>query len=303
MDANIVLIDWLSITTKSLNEIEVTQLLGMDEVPWELVKGARGYHDRLYFSGVSVHYNGRDDMGVWLEMSGQGCRTFETLGTGDYEKLFRLVKSGHGNITRLDVAYDDHTGVLPLDVVVEDTLQQRFVSRSRFWDVNISSDGKSLYHGSPKSDIRIRIYDKAAERHCEEGKHWVRLELQLRDTRALRFISLDGDLGFNLAGVVCNYLRYVVPMDTDTNRWRWPLADYWGELLSGATAIRLYEKPGMEYNIDHCERYVYKFAGNAIDALIRIYGPNVFLDKLSHRNTRPNPKYDELVEQFKGVIV
>ena len=111
MDANIVLIDWLSITTKSLNEIEVTQLLGMEEFPWELVRGARGYHDRLYFSGVSVHYNGRDDMGVWLEMSGQGCRTFETLGTGDYEKLFRLVKSGHGNITRLDVAYDDHTGV------------------------------------------------------------------------------------------------------------------------------------------------------------------------------------------------
>ena len=303
MGENIVLIDWLSITTKDLDEVGVEHLVGMEEVPWELVKGARGYQDRLYFGGISIHYDGRDDMGVWLEMSGQGCRTFETVGTGDYERLFQMVRSGHGHITRLDVAYDDHTGVLPLDVIVEDTLQQRFVSKSRFWDVNISSDGKSLYHGSPKSDIRIRIYDKAAERHCGEDKHWVRVELQLRDERALRFISLDGDLGFNLAGVICNYLRYVIPEDTDSNRWRWPLTDYWSELLCGATAVKLYDKPGVDYNIDHCERYVYKFAGNAIDALIQIYGPTVFLDKLKHRNTRPNPKYAHIVDLYKGVMI
>lgn len=215
MDENIVLIDWLSITTKELDEYGVCSLLGMDAVPWELVKGARGYQDRLYFGGISIHYNGREDMGVWLEMSGQGCRTFESVGTGEFDRLFDFVRKGHGNITRLDVAYDDHTGLLPLDDIVEDTLQGRFVSRSRFWDVNISSVGKSLYHGSPKSDIRIRIYDKAAERHCAEGEHWVRVELQLRDQRALRFISLDGDIGFNFAGVVCNYLRYVIPEETE----------------------------------------------------------------------------------------
>lgn len=303
MEENIVLIDWLSITTKELDEIRVTQLIEMEDIPWELTKGARGYHDRLYFGGISIHYNGRDDMGVWLEMSGQGCRTFESLGSGNYEYLFNFVRSGRGNITRLDVAFDDHSGLLPLDDIVQDTLEQRFVSKSRFWDVNISSQGKSLYHGSPKSDIRIRIYDKAAERNCAPGTHWVRVELQLRDKRAFRFISLDGDIGFRFAGVVCNYLRYVIPEETDSNRWRWPLTDYWGELLQGATAITLYVKPGMDYNLDRCEHYVYRFAGNAIAALIDIYGPVTFMDKLQHRGTRPNPKYDNLVNLYKDVQI
>ena len=57
MDENLVLIDWLSITTKSLNEQQVAQLIGMEIgiVPWEPTKGARGYHDRLYFGGISIH--------------------------------------------------------------------------------------------------------------------------------------------------------------------------------------------------------------------------------------------------------
>ena len=45
MGENIVLIDWLSITTKDLDEVGVEHLVGMEEVPWELVKGARGVSD------------------------------------------------------------------------------------------------------------------------------------------------------------------------------------------------------------------------------------------------------------------
>lgn len=303
MNENIILVDWLSITSNELDEFGFELLLGMEEVPWELTKGAHGYQDRLYFGGISIHYNGRDDMGVWCEMSGQGCRTFESLGHGNYQKLFNFVSSGRGNITRLDIAYDDHTGVLDIDEIVEDTLHQRFVSKSRFWDVNISSAGKSLYHGSPKSDIRIRIYDKAAERNCPAGTHWIRVELQLRRDRAKKFISMEEDIGYLFAGVVCNYLRYVIPEDSDTNRWRWPLTDYWGELLCGANAISLYEKPGMEYNLDRCETYVYKFAGNAIDALIQIYGEKTFMAKLRERNTRTNPKYQQLVTMYKDFVI
>ncbi|MBQ1233185.1 MAG: replication initiation factor domain-containing protein, partial [Clostridia bacterium] len=37
-----------------------------------------------------------------------------------------------------------------------------------------------IYHGSPKSNMYIRIYDKAAERDLE-GIHWIRVEMQMRD--------------------------------------------------------------------------------------------------------------------------
>ena len=78
-EKDIVLYDWLSFTTKTHTPEEIIEALGLTHVPFQEIKGAHGYRDRKYFSSISIHYNGRDDMGVWCEMSGQGCRTFETL--------------------------------------------------------------------------------------------------------------------------------------------------------------------------------------------------------------------------------
>lgn len=114
MDENIVLFDWLSFTTKIHSVSDVIDIIGMGSVPWETIKGAHGYKERLYFNGVNIFFNGRDDMGVWCEMSGQGCRAFESIGSGDYEYIFGLVKYGDLHITRLDVAFDDHTGLLDI---------------------------------------------------------------------------------------------------------------------------------------------------------------------------------------------
>ena len=306
MDEYLVLIDWLSITTKELDEFGLQMLIGMEYMPWELIKGAHGYVDRLYFSGISIHYNGRDDMGVWLEMSGQGCRAFESFGNGDYERLFNFVTSGHGNITRLDIAFDDHTGVLDIEQVAQDTKKLNFVSRFRKvgidWSFDGMTEGMSIYHGSMSSDIFFRIYDKAAERHCASGTHWIRIEAQIRRDRAKRFIELDGSIGERFAGVLVNYLLYVEPSDTDSNKWRWSLTDYWSDLVQDASKISLYVKPGIDYNLDRAERYVFKQAGNAIDAMIQIYGAGTFMEKLNERHTLPNPKYKQLVEMYKGKI-
>ena len=87
---NIVLYDWLSFTTKKHSPEEIVSALGLMSCPFEVVKGARGYRDRLYFSSISIHFNGRPDMGVWVEMSGQGCRTFETCSSIGWDKLFTL---------------------------------------------------------------------------------------------------------------------------------------------------------------------------------------------------------------------
>ena len=299
MDENIIIIDWLSFTSKIHAVSDIIDILGMSDIPWQSIKGARGYQDRLYFNGISIHFNGREDMGVWCEMSGQGCRTFETLGSGNYKYIFDIITYGDLHITRLDIAYDDHIGLLDIGQICMDTRSGEYVSKSDYWEVVESSKGATVMHGSPKSDIRIRIYDKAAERNCEPGTHWVRVELQLRDDRALHFIALPYELGKSFCGVICNYLRSVEPNELDTNRWRWPLKSYWGDFLAGADAISIYVKPGMEYNIDRCERYVYRQCGNAIDALIDIYGIEEFTEKLRKRGTRPNPKYQQLIDTYK----
>ncbi len=298
---DIILYDWLSFSAKIPDPWAIVNLLGLNDVPWDTVKGARGYKDRLYFNCISIHFNGREDMGVWCEMSGQGCRAFETLSTleNGWVDLFSTITQLKLNITRLDVAYDDHTGTLDINRIIQDTRSQEYVSKSDYWEIVESAKGQTVQLGSPKSDVLIRIYDKAAERNCETGTHWIRCELQLRRERAIKFTQLAVPLGEAMCGVVINYLRYVEPDDLDSNRWRWPLKDYWGNFLMNAAAISIYEAPGLEYNFDRCEKYVISQAGNAIDAYIQICGVNGFLDSLKHRKTLRNPKYDRLVDEFK----
>lgn len=78
------------------------------------------------------------------------------------------------------------------------------------------------------------------------------------------------------------------------------MKEYWGEFLNHAEAIRIYEAPGLEYNLDRCEHYVIRQAGNAIDAYIQIRGVNGFLEELRKRPTMRNPKYDRMVEEYKA---
>lgn len=297
-EENIVLYDWLSFTSKEHTPEDLIAALGLSHCPWQEIKGAHGYRDRKYFSCISIHSNGRDDMGVWVELSGQGCRTFETLSKVGWTALFSFITQNNLNITRLDVAFDDHTGLLDIGQIVHDTQCGNFVSKSDYWETVLSSKGSTVQIGSPQSKVVIRIYDKAAERHCESGTHWVRVELQLRDDRAKQFMKLPLTIGESFSGVVLNYLRYVIPDENDTNRWRWQMTDYWLNFLEIVTPISVYVSPGMEYNEDRCKNYVVNQAGNAIACLIEMYGINEFKHMIDNRDTKPNPKYDALIKQF-----
>lgn len=189
---NKIIYDWVSITSKIHSPDNFIALLGLnkDSIVWEQVKGAHGYQDRLYWEKISIHYNGTEDMGIWLEMSGQGCRAFESFGTGNYEALFDEVfdNPDQMNITRLDVAFDDHSGLLDINQICQDTKAQEYISRFKGWEVIDSDKGSSVTLGSKSSEILIRIYDKAAERGFLDGRHWVRVELQLRRERARSFL-------------------------------------------------------------------------------------------------------------------
>lgn len=290
---NIVIYDWLSFTSKKHSPDQIIAALGLSQVLWTETKGARGYRCRKYFSCISIHYDGRDDMGVWCELSGQGCRTFETLSNVSWEQLFQFIHDNDLKITRLDVAYDDHTGVLPIGRIIDDTRCGMWAGRSDNWEIHESNKGVSVGIGSMKSDVYIRIYDKAAERGKPE-EHWIRTELQLRDDRALQFSKIELEIGEAFAGVLLNYLRYIEP-STDSNKWRWPMTDYWQNLVEDASKISIYRSPGMEYNEERCKHFVVEQAGNAIAACIEMYGLEEFEDMIDKRQAKPNPKYQHIV--------
>lgn len=300
---NCVIYDWVSITSKIHSPQNLIQLLGLTDssIVWELVKGAHGYQDRLYWGSISIHYNGREDMGVWLEMSGQGCRNFESYGTGDYAALFSEVfdNPNEMNITRLDVAFDDHEGLLNQSVICDDARQGEYVSRFDSWNVVYGSRGDSVTFGSRSSDLLVRIYDKAAERGYTDGRHWVRVELQLKHERAESFLQSAGKLGDKFRGVLHNYLRFVdEPAGFDSNRWRWPLKKYWSDLLAGIGKIRIFSKPGAEYNLYNLENFLFTQAAGAAFTYMQLKGPDDFIQRVKKSVVRLNPKYKDLIDRY-----
>lgn len=296
------------------------EILGLQNVAWAETKGSKGYRDRLYFDHISIFYNGREDMGVWLDMSGQGCRVFESLGRGDFNVLFAPVFDNPGdfNITRLDVAYDDHTGVLDFPRLVTDTQElesglpvnyiTRYCSRDVHWSHKDGDERPawSVEHGRKSSESMVRIYDKAAERGFFD-RHWVRVELQLRRQLALNFaqqLYYGSPIGDLWRGVIYNNLRYVDDFGTDSNRWRWPMKSYWADLLEDAQRIRLYKKPGVEYNMVNLENFVFGTASAAIDTYIQIMGLTMFYEQLRRsRQGRELPvKYQQLKSTYYRVL-
>lgn len=298
-----VLYDWVSITSKIHSPQNLIDLLGFNDpaIVWEQVKGAHGYQDRLYWGSISIHYNGREDMGIWLEMSGQGCRNFETFGSGDYDSLFREVfdNPNEMNVTRLDVAFDDHSGILDQAIICDDTRNHEFISRFRQVDVHYSTGGDSVTFGDRSSDLLIRIYDKAAERGYIDGRHWVRVELQLRRERAFDFLRRGGDLGETFRGVLHNYLRYVDdPVSDDLNRWRWPMKSYWENLLQGVGKIQIFTKPGAEYNLYNLENFLFTQTAGAAFTYMQLKGPDDFIQRVKKSVVRLNPKYKDLIDRY-----
>ncbi len=295
---NIIIYDWISFTTKISSPESIISLLGLENETWEEIRGANGYKDRKYCNKINIHYNGFNE-GIWVEMSGQGCRYFEEHSQTTYENLFDFILDNpeEANLTRLDIAYDDHNNYLNIDKVISDTQNQNYISKSTEWEVRLSSKGKSCIIGSPQSDTLIRIYDKAAERGITDGTTWTRVELQLRNDRALSFIKLPGTIGYNYSGVLHNYLRYLIPTN-DTNKSRWKTRQYWNKIINQAEKISIYDKPGTEYNLMDCENYVYKQAGNAITALIKIKGIEKFEAELNETPRLSNKKYEQLINQY-----
>ena len=328
---NRLIYDWISFSTRKHKPDEIMDLIGMRDCPWEILTSGNGYTHRHYFGGVSISFIDGDMSHVGgfylLDMSGQGCRTFETYGNGNYDNLFKLVQREQGKpwkiqdvrLTRLDVAYDDLTGVLDLDKMLDYADRHYFVSRFATKNIEqIAMPGengriaKGLNCGSKANGlVYIRIYNKALERGFDEKAcselnipfpfHWVRCELQLRKENACGFVN---KLPYNTlsglyTGVLKNYLSFREPDPDDSNKRRWEESPWWTAFLDNARAISVAEKPGVIYNLSACEKYVLTQPVGSIKTLIKIYGADEFIEMIRKAPNPTNPKYRRLIAEVE----
>lgn len=332
---NVFLIDWLTFTAHGCTVDELKELLGFGpDIPWEdSVKFRNGYPLQTYWNGITFSYGAdqekyykdptkaRSDMGVCVNFSGNGCRAFESYGKGNWiqllAELFTLRDSGfrekkgtlyNYNVTRIDLAYDDHIGLLDIHTIREHIEDRYYTSPAKYaeihWSDNQDNDiqGLTCQVGSNKSDIKIRIYDKAAERGFKE-RHWIRVELQLRDERssaaALELIK-NGSIGMTVSGILRNYLMFRVP-SPDTNKSRWSVALWWEYMLENMEKIKLWVSPGEPYNFSNTEHWFFKQYSQAITVMSEIHDLFYITDRAKQLSPKRNlsPKYKKYLADLE----
>lgn len=305
----ICLYDWLSFTIKKNIPVDyiITDFLKMNSADFiELERGNYGYKRQIANGNVRIYSDGKEDMGIHIQLSGQGCRQVEESLNGDWLTLFKKVFDVEGTFTRCDIALDDKVGLLDIKKIQKKTERKEYVSRFNNWNITMSckndSDkyGKSVYFGSEKSDIRLRFYDKAVE----QGKdgHWVRTELQLRDERANIAIKLylsGKTIGEVVTGVLKNYIRFVDP-STDTNKRRWKTSKFWDKFIADAEILKLTEGQ-KERTLDDVYTWINKSVGPSLALLVKASSGDLSIvhEIIIEGNKRLKPKHFALLAEEK----
>jgi len=282
---NKLLIDWLAFTVHGMQVDEVIDLIGFKKLIGEFTdgRGFNGYQDRLFFESISVHYNGKENQGIHVEMSGQGCRAFESYSELDSfdELICRILSLEKYKITRLDVAYDDFNDCLPIAEIVDSVKAGEWFSPSnmQWWEAVYSSAGLTCYIGSPRSRIRFRFYDKAAEK--KQNYQWTRLEIQMRDADATLFLQqlYCGEKTINemFFGIINRYIKFI-EFD-NTRKTRCSLKPWWASFLETSDMVKL-EFPCVQYNLSNLLNTIDR-TGNSIHTYISLFGVPALLAMLS----------------------
>ena len=259
---NTYIIDWLSFTCKMGNPFEVIELAGLGKLNFtESDRGRYGYDNAYTLDGIiNVFYSAkRSDMGVHVELTGQGVRKYETIMEVDkvtWRQVFEHLRT-FATFSRIDLALDEYEGLVGFADIIKKIERGEHVGRCRSFkvisgrDSNGEHTGTTIYMGSNKSDLMLRVYEKNYERQAKgyeiDVPIWNRWELVLKHEKANDFVTryLDGGHSFGslFGGILADLIRFVEPGE-DTNKSRWQTSTWWSEFLAEAEPIQL---KGKEY--------------------------------------------------------
>ncbi|MGX7164699.1 replication initiation factor domain-containing protein [Enterococcus massiliensis] len=244
-----VCIDYLGVTFKSHDYEElVTELFQINPNHFNLKEGARyGYAATLKCGEIDVllspyqdvnadGYDPSEDSGTMIELKGQGCRYVESYLRQQDRTWYDFLETCialDGHFTRVDLAINDRNGLLDVPTLIEKCDRDEFTSRfhgfrdnrTKQWEVS----GRTLYLGSPQSEVYFCIYDKAFEQHqkhpeiaIEDQPIRTRFEVRLRRKRAaaaIKNLLAERDPEKVVFGIINRYLRFLTPSHKAKSQW------------------------------------------------------------------------------------
>lgn len=299
-----ILLDYLVVSFKKIGMIELQEKLNLTGVKWEDGNSYYGYQHCYYYDSVKLHFGGKPD--ICLDLSGKGCRTIEHLNNlffDWFEFLLGMkegIQKGEIHVSRIDIACDDMEGYLNYDKMVKYIMQKRFICKSRKVHCRIGSE-RGIYCGSPQSERRLRIYDKAIEQGYPEGTHWLRTEFQLRNDTALSFLLNwfnVRDIGKTFFGVLHDYLRFITKPVNGENHSRAITCSWWLKFVQNAEKLKQLYCQGREYSLITIESYIEKCCSSNLLTMLTACGGNMqkLIDIID--NAKITKKQKKLLEEW-----
>lgn len=328
-----IMIDWLEFTVKNVElEILITEVLKLpiDDFT-ELPKGRFGYSTQLRWVGgdLVILYNTfiddegesvetvADPMGIHVLITGKGCRFYEAV-----TSLTSLIKKLDemkiiNKVTRIDLALDDVEGeFISYERVQAAVINGDFTSRWSQWrevterlTKDNSYTGRTLYLGSPSSELFCRVYDKTLERRSNDPnadipEHWTRLEAVYHKERAnqlAKHIRGGSDVGQLLRQTLNQYVRFLVHQEDDTNKARWESVDWWDHLIGQVGTLQLTVKKASK-SIEEMEGWVAQQIGPSLATLMKAHGGEMkwFVNVLYAGEVRMKQKHRDAIAQYAG---
>lgn len=311
-------------TWKYDNIFYIIEQLGLIAIDWQALKLKR-YDGGQYYDGVVIGWN-YGSMGeitdTYLEISGKGCRTIETLNRDTDFDWFKFLNTYHEDIwnrqahlARIDVACDLEDGSIPFKRLWRYTYNSMYICRSKCLPDMRCKRTEIIYFGSEKSDRFLRIYNKALEQGIPDTD-WLRFEFQLRNDNATSFY-LNWEQRKNIsevyAGMLIDYLRFVdiprgwtkkefLEAKEQNNRSRFKTAKWWQDFVGDTERIKQLYLPGEEYNLGKIERYLEHNAGSNIRAFLIAHDGSTedLLESIKH--VKLNNKQKLLMKQLGKTI-
>lgn len=269
-------VDWFEVTFRhEFNFEKIIALLGMNLDDFTVRDYGKHYYRESAVNGkIMILWNGSaENMGVHVEMSGQGCRQYELIRGESFtwSEFFRELLPYDIKVSRLDLALDDYSGILNIrrmyNLAKKGCLLVPRVNVAKYIETIDLKTGETLgqtfYIG--KANWIVRFYDKLQERlgkglECEHS-FWNRYEIEMRNdlaTNVFKYLCSEGsEVGYFVKSFLKTKIDYKVKHKTDSNRSRWKTQPFWEKFLNDVEEIEFIKKE-VPYTVEKSFNWVDK---------------------------------------------
>lgn len=327
-------IDFLRIRFKTLDvQIVIEKILHMD-MNWFTHENRGFYHytETFYYGSIRIFRNPEDsNMGIMLDLSGEGCRQLEQIFEEDNDRswteffwsLYEDDLFGRGivvdtKITRIDIALDELIveGEENFDLYsLKEKMEQGLVDTSfKNFDFNggcsyeggkMVNKGLSLYFGSRQSPLYFNFYQKDYELARKEKmsvedarlKHEIknRYEIRLADEKAFLFVEYFLSSGESLDWLVKEIINASLTVYEIENDLK-VFCQSWYNVIDKMEGLKLSvkgEKPSIEKTLRWLTNYLAPSL-KMIKLIDNYMGTNELMERIDLAELKE--KHEEMIE-------